>query len=154
MVGDLVEAVVGDPSDGYSPLGGRDQIDVVDTDAIPDDAAKALRGDERATPDRRELDEQDIGAMQVQRVGDVGFVPAIRNRYLDAGVLRDLALEPSVVAEILVADENSHALLRRFGGWRRYRGGAGTASLTRSDGSETLAARVVSAGRPNPDRRL
>ena len=115
MVGHLVEAVVGNPSDCDPPLGGSDQIDVVDTDAVADDAAEAVRGGERATPDRRELDEQDIGAMPVQRVGDVGFVPALRNHDLDAGVLRDLALEPSVVAEVLVADENSHAVLRRFG---------------------------------------
>ncbi len=56
MVGDLVEAVVGDPRDGDPPLGCGDQIDVVEADAVANGAAEPVRGGERPPPDRRELD--------------------------------------------------------------------------------------------------
>ena len=53
--------------------------------------------------------------MPLQRIGDVILVPTARDCDLHAGRFGDLALEARVVAEILVADEDLHAGLRRFG---------------------------------------
>jgi hypothetical protein len=53
--------------------------------------------------------------MPLQCIGDVILVPTARDCDLHADRFGDLALEARVVAEFLVADEDLHAGLRRFG---------------------------------------
>jgi hypothetical protein len=67
-----------------------------------------VRGGERSPPYGRELDEQHVGSMPLQCIGDVILVPTARDCDLHADRFGDLALEARVVAEILVADENLH----------------------------------------------
>jgi hypothetical protein len=48
--------------------------------------------------------------MPLQCIGDVILVPTARDRELHAGRFGDLAFEARVVAEVLVADEDLHAV--------------------------------------------
>ncbi len=108
VVGDLVDAVVGDAADGDPRGGGGLHVDVVDADPVPDDRAQGAGGAESARSDRRELHEQRVGTHRGQRRRDVLLRPAPLDEELAAGGLDDPALDGAVVSEVLVADENAH----------------------------------------------
>jgi hypothetical protein len=138
----LVEAVVEDPYDPNAELCASRDIDVVDSDAIADDPAEARSRGKCLPAYWRELHEERVGPVAGDRTRDVVLIPTALDGHLDARCLRGFALEVSVVAEVLVADQDSHELARPLGEPRRYRGLERHASgLTLCEGGARLVDR-------------
>ena len=107
MVGDDVRAVVGHVADAHAGAGRGGEVDVVDADAVADD--HRVRGEpaELARPERREVREHHVGA--VERRAEL-----VRPAVLGAGLLRQRALEPVVAhGGVGDGDDRAHAAPRR-----------------------------------------
>jgi hypothetical protein len=85
VVGDLVDAIVGDRDDGDSGGSGRGNVDVVEADAVPDDPGQPVRGLECTCANRRELDEEDVRAVLRERLCELVLAPARGDDELRAG---------------------------------------------------------------------
>jgi hypothetical protein len=148
----LFEAIVGDPYDPNAELSGSRDIDVVDSDAIADDPAKARSRGKCLPAYWRELHEERVGPVAGDRSRDVVLIPTALDGDLDVRCLRGSALELRVVAEVLVAEQDSHELARPLEEPRRYRGLERHASgLTLCEGGASLGDR---SGLANPGREV
>jgi hypothetical protein len=127
VVSDLLDAVVGDPSHDDAALHSRGRIDVVEADAVANDAAHARRRREDRRTDRGKLDQHCVRVVRPHELGRLALVPCLAGDEVVTVRRCDLSLYLEIVAEGVVEDEDATspsarrhiAILRLPGGAHR-----------------------------------